>query len=541
MMSQKRVRRFIRRTRFLFCALAVACLAACARREPPADLTIINSAEPESLDPAIITSQSDMRIVSGLFEGLTRVEPVAGAAEPGLAERWDISPDGKTYTFHLRTNLLWSTGEPLTASDVVYSWLRELNPATASDYAGQLYYVKNGGEFNRGKITDPSLVGVHALDAFTVRVELNHPTLFFLDICAMPLASVVPRQTIEKYGDHWLNARPLPVSGAYELVSWRINDKVRLQKNPRYWDAAQTQSDIIDFLPVGTPNTALNLYDRGQADIVWDKELIPSELIDALLQRPDFHSYPYLGTYFVRFNVTRKPFDDPRVRRALALAVDKERIVKKITEAGEIATSQLVPPGTTNYTSPGGLGYNPELARKLLAEAGFPGGRGFPRFEYLFDAGAGGTKLHGDIAVELQQMWRTQLGIEMDLRSVETQVFWGMLSQLNFTVARSSWIADYNDANTFLNMFLTGDGNNETGWSNARFDELVHAANETVDPARREKDFQQAEAILIHDDLPILPLYIYVGVNYFNTNKVSGIWQNALDEHPLRTIRKHKA
>ena len=151
----------------------------------------------------------------------------------------------------------------------------------------------------------------------------------------MPLTCVVPRQTIEKYGDHWLNARPLPVSGPYELVAWRLNDKVRLEKNPRYWDAANTRSEIIDILPVGSPNTALNLYERGQVDIVWDKEIIPAELMDVLLQRPDFHSFPYLGTYFVRFNVTRKPFDDPRVRRALALAVDKERIVKKITKAGE--------------------------------------------------------------------------------------------------------------------------------------------------------------------------------------------------------------
>ncbi len=540
MFFTKRVRRFFRRARFSFSLLLAAGMLGCSQHQPPADLTIINSAEPESLDPAIITAQSDMRIVSGLFEGLTRLEPVAARAVPGLAERWDISPDGKIYTFHLRTNLLWSTGEPITADDVVYSWLRELSPATASEYAGQLYYVKNGEDFNTGKITNTSLVGVHALDTFTVRVELNHPTLFFLDICAMPLTCVVPRQAIEKYGDQWLNTRPLPVSGAYELVDWRLNDKVRLKKNSRYWDAANTQSEIIDVLPVGTPNTALSLYERGQADIVWDKELIPTELMDVLLKRPDFHSVSYLGTYFFRFNVTRKPFDDPRVRRALALAVDKERIVKKITKAGELTTSHLVPPGTANYESPEGLGYDPEQARKLLAAAGFPGGKGFPKFEYLFNAGAGGLKIHEDIAVELQQMWHEELGIEMELRQVETQVFWGMQSRLDFALSKSTWIGDYNDANTFLGMFLTGDGNNETGWSNSRYDELVHGANETTDPAMREKMFQQAETILVRDELPIVPLYIYVGINYFDTNKISGIWQNVLDDHPLRTIRKIK-
>jgi len=528
--------------RFFFFAAALALAAGCSRHEPPADLTIINNVEPESLDPAIIVAQADMRVVSGLFEGLTRLEPVAARAVPGLAESWDISPDGKIYTFHLRTNLLWSTGEPITSADVVYSWLRALDPKTASRYAGQLYYLKNAEEFNTGKIPNAALVGVSAPDKFTVRAELKSPTAFFLDLCAFPTLAVVPRQAIEKYGDHWLMAKQLPVSGAFQLAAWRLNDKIRLKKNLRYWDATNTQSEIIDILPVGSPNTALNLYERGQVDIVWDKELIPSELMDVLLQRADFHSFTYLGTYFFRFNVTHKPFDDPRVRKALALAVDKERIVEKITKAGEVITSHFVPPGTQNYDPPDGLGYDPVLARKLLAEAGYPDGKGFPRFEYLFNAAAGGGgKVHENVAIELQQMWRDELGISMELRQVETQVFWGMQSRLDYQLSRSSWIGDYNDANTFLGMFVTGDGNNETGWGNSRYDDLIHAANEETDLTRREKLFQQAETILVHDELPIVPLYIYVGINYFDTNKVSGIWENVLDQHPLASIRKIKA
>jgi oligopeptide transport system substrate-binding protein len=541
MIFSHRARRIFLRARFLFCLPVLALIFGCSRHEPPADLTIINNVEPESLDPAIIVAQADMRVVSGMFEGLTRLEPVAARAVPGLAERWDISADGKFYTFHLRTNLLWSTGEPITSADVVYSWRRALDPKTASRYAGQLYYLKNAEEFNTGKITNAVLLGVSAPDLFTVRAELKSPTAFFLDLCAFPTLAIVPRQAIEKYGDHWLMAKPLPVSGAYELAAWRLNDKIRLKKNPRYWDAANTQSEIIDILPVGSPNTALNLYERGQVDIVWDKELIPSELMDVLLQRPDFHSFTYLGTYFFRFNVTRQPFDDPRVRRALALAVDKERLVKKITKAGEVPASHFVPPGTANYHAPDGLGYDPKLARQLLAEAGYPGGKGFPRFEYLFNAAAGGGgKIHENIAIELQQMWRDELGIQMDLRQVETQVFWGMQSRLDYQLTRSSWIGDYNDANTFLGMFVTGDGNNETGWSNLRYDQLVHSANEESDLKKREELFQQAETILIHDELPIVPLYIYVGINYFDTNKISGIWENVLDQHPLSSIKKIK-
>jgi oligopeptide transport system substrate-binding protein len=533
---------YFSRARFVFCLAVCVLISGCARREPPADVTIINGAEPESLDPAIITGQPDSRVVLGLFEGLLRLDPKTARPIPGLAERWEISPDGLIYTFHLRTNLVWSTGEPITADDVVYSWIRALDPATASDYAGQLFYLKNAEEFNAGKIKDPSLVGVRALDKFTVRAELNHPTAFFLDLCAFQTLYVVPRRTIEKYGDRWLMARPLPVSGPYELVYWRLNDKIRLQKNPRYWDAANTQSKIIDILPVGSPGTALNLYMRGQADVVWDKELIPSELLDVLLKRPDFHTFNYLGTYFIRFNITRKPFDDPRVRKALALAVDKERIVKKITRGGEQSASSIVPDGTANYTSPEGLGYNPALARKLLAEAGYPGGKGFPHFEYLFNASAGGAaKMHENIAIELQQMWRDTLGINMDLRQVEWKVYLSSLSHLDYELARSSWVGDYDDPQTFLGMFTSDDGNNRTGWKNPHYDALIQAANEQTDLRKRGELFQQAETLLVCDETPVIPLFFYVGVNYFDTNKIQGIYKNILDDHPLQSIRKIKS
>ena len=527
-----------------FCLLisAVCCLASsCIHREAPADVTIINDAEPETLDPALLTGQPEFRIVIGLFEGLMRLDPKTARPIPGLASRFEISPDGCTCTFHLRTNLVWSTGEPITADDLVYSWIRALNPATASDYAGQLYYLKNGEAFNAGRIKDPALVGVHALDKFTVRVELNHPTPFFLDICALPITYVVPRRAIEKYGDRWIMARPLPSSGPYELVDWRLNDKVRLKKNPRYWDAAHTQSDIIDLLPVGSPSAALNLYMNGQVDVVWDKELVPAELVDVLLKRPDFHKFNYLATYFVRFNVTRKPFDDPRVRQALALAVDKERIVTKITRAGEQPASHLVPDGTANYLPVDGLGYNPALARKLLAEAGYPDGRGFPRFDYVFNAAAGGSaKIHEEIAVELQQMWRDELGIHMDLRQLEWKVYLSAMDRLDYNLARSSWVGDYNDPQTFLGLFMSSDGNNRTGWKNARYDALINEANEQTDLKKREELFQQAETLLVHDQVPIIPLFFYVGIHYFDTNKIQGLYQNILDDHPLQTIRKTK-
>jgi oligopeptide transport system substrate-binding protein len=541
----KRAQRIYSRARFALVTLLLvsACLIGpgCSRRDPPADVTIINNVEPETLDPAIITGQADSRVVEGMFEGLTRWDPKTAGAVPGMAERWGISPDGKTYTFHLRTNLVWSTGEPIRADDVVYSWRRALDPATASDYAGQLYYVKNGQDFNEGKIKDPSQVGVQALDPFTVRVELEHPTAFFLDLCAFQTLYIVPRQTIEKYGDRWLMARPLPSCGPFELVYWRLNDKIRLKKNPLYWDAANTRSEIIDLLPIGSANTALNLYEQGQVDIVWDRELIPTDLNDILLKRPDFHTFSYLGTYFIRFNVTKKPFDDIRVRQALALAIDKERIVTRITRAGEAIASHLVPDGTANYLPAEGWGFDPVRARKLLAEAGYPDGKGFPHFEYMFNAAAGGAaKLHENIAVELQQMWRDNLGIQMDLRQLEWKVYLSAQSQLDFQLSRSSWIGDYNDPQTFLGMFTSTDGNNRTGWKNPRYDALIHDANEEPDLKKRAEIFRQAETLLVRDEMPIIPLYFYVGINYFDTNKIGGVYQNILDDHTLQTIHKIK-
>src|SRR5438034_5446780 len=299
------------------CSLLLAALfvAGCARSEPPADLVIINGAEPEALDPGILTGQADGRVALELFEGLTRYDPTNATPIPGLAESWEISPGGRVYTFQLRPHAVWSSGEPITARDFVYSWLRVLNPGTASEYAGVLFYLKNGEEYCSGNIRDASQVGVKAMDDHTLRVELKTPTPCFLDPCAYVTLRVVPRQAIEKYGDRWLMTRPVPCSGAYALVAWRVNDRIRLRKNPRYWDATHTRSEIVDLLPCASANTALNLYETGAADVVCDKNLVPGELLDILLKRPDFHSFSYLGTYFIRFNVTRKPWKSGRLSK----------------------------------------------------------------------------------------------------------------------------------------------------------------------------------------------------------------------------------
>jgi oligopeptide transport system substrate-binding protein len=516
-------------------------LMGCTGSERKADLVIINGPDPETLDPALATGIEDLRVVAALFEGLTRNDPVTSRAIPGLAERWEISPDGCVYTFHLRDNLMWSPGDPITADDVVYSWLRALNPLTAAEYAGQLFYVKNGEAYLNGKIKDPGRVGVHALDLKTVRVELNHPTPFFLDLCAFQTLAVVPRKLIDKYGEDWMRARPLPTSGPYLLDQWRLNDKIRLVKNPYYWDAAHTRSAIIDLLPISAPGTALNLYQTGDADIIWDRDNVPYELTDLLSKRPDYHTFKYLGTYFIRCNTTRPPFNDVRVRKAFALAIDKRRLTERVLRDGEQPADHLVPDGTANYDPALGLGCAPAEGRRLLAEAGYPGGKGFPPVDYLFDSSSGGGKIHQKMGVEMQHMWEEQLGVHVELKQMEKRVYLAAQSSLDYDLTRSTWVGDYDDPNTFLDLFRGNNGNNRTGWKNARYDELMDRANQEVDLRKRALLLKQAETILVRDEAVIIPIYFFAGFNYYDPAKVKGIFSNMLDEHPMNDIWKAAA
>ncbi|MEY2410739.1 MAG: oligopeptide transport system substrate-binding protein [Verrucomicrobiota bacterium] len=519
-------------------------LAGCTRSIPPADLTIVNGAEPGSLDPATCTGLEELRICMALFEGLMRVDPRTARPVPGLAERYEKSADGRVYTFFLRTNLAWSTGERITAHDFVWSWLRVLDPLTASEYVGQLFYIRGAEAYftNTNKVRDASQVGVRALDDLTLRVELVNPTAFFLDLCAFQTLSVVPRHVIEKHGDAWMRVRPLAGSGCYQLDVWRLNDRIRLRANPRYWDAANTHCSLIDLLPIRNANTAFNLYERGGVDVIWDKELIPSELYPLLrtneTRRSNFHSFNYLATYFMRFNTTRKPLDDARVRKALALCVDKTRLVEQILRTGESAAEQFVPPETANSLPAEGLHYDPETARRLLREAGYPKGQGFRTIEYLFEAVAGGAaSIHGKIGVELQQMWQRELGIKVELRQMEKQVYLKAQRSLDYDVSRSSWIGDYNDPNTFLDLFRGNNGNNRTGWNNARYNQLTDEAAAQPDLVRRAGLLRDAETILIRDDVPIVPIYFFKGFNYHDPAKIQGIHGNILDIHPMNAIQ----
>jgi len=267
--------------------LLLTALAGCAPSPPRADLVIINGAEPETLDPALALSIEDLRVTMPLFEGLTRTDPVTARPIPGLAERWDISADRRRYTFHLRTNAVWSTGDPITAADVAWSWRRALEPATGAGYVSQFFFIANAEAYSSGRLKDPEQVGFRAVGPHTFEVRLNQPRRSSsISARSRPWPWCHDR-SFERYGEQWLRARPLPVSGPYQLEYWRLNDRVRLRRNPRYWDAANTGLEVVDLLSLASPNTALNLYETGQADVIWDRNLVPAELLDVLRPRPD--------------------------------------------------------------------------------------------------------------------------------------------------------------------------------------------------------------------------------------------------------------
>lgn len=489
---------------------------------------INNMVEPESLDPGVVTGVPEHRILSNLFEGLTTTDPKDLSPRPGMAASWTVSKDGLVYTFKLR-DARWTDGTPVTAHDFIYAWERVLNPKMAAKYAQQLFYVKNGEDYNKGRVTDFSQVGVKALNDHTLQVTLRCPTAYFLDLTSFYTLYPVPRRAIEAHGKDWAKPGNILSNGPFRLVSWVPQKEVFLEKNPQHWDAANSKLQKVVFIPTDDVNTAFKQFLAGESD--WVPQ-VPTAQIDSARGRPEFYVSPYLGTYYFRFNVTKPPVNDVRVRKALSMAVDRESLTKFVTKAGQIPSSAFVPAGMRGYEGVKGLPFDVSAARRLLAEAGYPEGKGFPRTELLYNT----NELHRVITQAVQQMWKDNLGIQVDLVNVEWKVYLARQSSLDYQVSRSGWIGDYVDPNTFLDMWITGGGNNQTGWSNKRYDDLIsQAACKIVNAKDRMRALQEAEKIFVVDEVPIMPLFTYVNTGMLS-RRVQGWWANILDQHPLKYI-----
>jgi ABC-type oligopeptide transport system substrate-binding subunit len=486
-------------------------------------------AEPESTDPALASGQPDGIVCRMLFEGLTRADPRTLEPLPGQAERWDVSPDGLVYRFHLRHDIQWSDGRPVTAEDFRWSWLRVLKPATGSRYASTLLPIRNAARYNSGELTDSSAVGIRATDDSTLIVTLEHPTAYFLYLVQFYTALPVRRDVVERWGLTWTRPEHVIGNGAFTLASWRQNDRFVLARNPRYWNAMSVGLQRVVAYTIDDLNTSINLYKAGVID--WNPSGgIPSSYIPSMRRYADYRHGRFQAIYFYSINVSRKPFDDVWVRRALNLALDREAITRDLLKGSRDPWGNMTPSGYPGYTAPPALGYDPARARECLAKAGYPGGRGFPPLRIVFNTSEDNRR----IAEAVQAMWTRTLGIPVELENQE----WGSLLQtmvgLQYDVVRRSWIGDYLDPDTFLQCFRSGDGNNRTGWREPRYDALLAAADAELDPARRMKLLSQAEGLLL-DEGPVIPIYHY-STNELVKPYVRGIYPTPLDIHPIDAV-----
>ncbi|MBI4229929.1 MAG: peptide ABC transporter substrate-binding protein [Planctomycetes bacterium] len=507
--------------------VALLIVASMSKVVERADLAVHNGPEPKTLDPAQADTVHEGRIVAALHEGLVNLHPETLAPVEGVAQAWSVSADGLRYSFRLRPDARWSNGEALTAQDFVYAWGRLLDPRTAAPYAYLLFPVRGARAFHEaGEGWDG--VAIRARDDRTLEVKLEHPVAYFLELTAFTPLLPVHEPTVTAHPETWQRPGLHVGNGPYVLAERRINDRIRLRRNPFYWDAGRVGIGSIDLYSLSSADAALNLYLSGAID--WTPTL-PATVIPALAARSDFVSGPYLGTYYLRCNLRKPPLDDPKIRRAISLAIDREAIVRHVTQGGEVATAVFVPPWIPLYVSPGGEGRDLDAARALLEEAGYPGGAGLPEIEYLYNA----SELHQEIAEVLATSLRRDLGIVLRLRREEFKVYKESQRAGDYTLSRAGWIGDYLDPRTFLEMFVTGGKHNQTGWSDAQYDALLEGAAGEPDAARRASLYREAEEILLEAQ-PIIPLHHAAHQNLVRPGLV-GFHPNLMNIHPWKFLR----
>ncbi len=526
----------------LFATLALLTTAAFAKRETPVEqglrthtLLIGNGAEPRDLDPHIVIAYTDYNILIALFEGLTVLDEATSRPLPGMAEHWDISNDGLTYTFHLRPDAKWSNNDPVTATDFAFSLERILSPQLASEYAYMLAPIKGAEDYTAGKIKDFSAVGVRALDPHTLEITLARPTPYLLSLAAHQSWFPVHPATLRKFdathrrGTAWTKPANIVTNGPFTLETWSPDERIVVKKNPRHHDAAQNQIDQVVFFPIGDPAVEERNFRTGQLHATYSlpvdrvatyRAQSPSPLrVEALLE-----------TNYFRFNVTQPPFNDPRVRRALSLAIDRNQLVHTILHDTRLPAHSLVPPNTAGYNSTARAATDFAAARQLLADAGFPGGRGFPKVELQFSPPVIDPK-----AVEaIQEMWRRELGIEVALAQLEYRIHIDNQHLLAFQISASRWIGDYNDPSTFADLMTSQSGNNDTGWKNPSYDKLIDSAARERTETTRYTLLQQAEKLLL-DEAPIAPVFFGTRT-YLLRPEVKGWAPTLLGIHRYQTI-----
>ena len=495
-------------------------------------LRVGNDGEPQSMDPHYVSTVQTSRLLDDMFLGLLTYGQ-DGQPIPGAAESWTVSDDGKTYTFKLRDHV-WSDGTPVSAGDFVYAWRRILAPDTGAEYASLLYIIKGAEDVNSGKAA-PETLGVQAVDAKTLKVELNSPAPYFLAQLAHQTAFPVPKHVVEKFGRDWTKPENIVVNGAYKLVEWVPKVEATLVKNDKFYDAADVTIDKVIYYSMEDRTAMQKRFRAGELDVARD---IASEQIDWLRENmaDSLRIAPYAGTYYYVFRCDKPPFNDARVRKALSMAINREVITDKVLRTGELPAYSFVPPGTGNYGEPEyadfkGLPYGEAVkkAKELLAEAGYSADKPL-EITLRYNT----SENHKRIAVAVQSMWK-QLGVKAELFNTDGKIHYADLKEGNFQVARAGWIADYNDAQNFLFLMETKSGPiNYSKFNNEKFDGLMAEAEAVSDLKQRAKILQQAERIAM-DGQPVAPIYYYVSKQLVSP-KIVGWVDNAPDRHPTRFL-----
>ena len=498
------------------------------------ELRIANSGEPDTLDPHHVEGVWENRIIGDVFMGLT-TEAADASVIPGAAESWQVSDDGTVYTFKLRDHT-WSDGTPVTADDFVFALRRILDPAEAAEYASLLYTIKNAKPLNEGALQGMDQLGARALDPKTLEITLESPTPYFIEQLTHYTAFPVPKHKIEELGDDWIKPGNIVGNGPYTVVEWLPNTHVKLAKNDAFYEAGNVSIGTVYFYPAEERNAATKRFRAGEIDVQYD---FASEQIDWLKENmPDeTRIAPWLGIYYYAFNTRKAPFDNPALRQALAMAIDREAITDKVLRTGELPAYSFVPPGVGNYGEPAYVSwkdtaYQERVARAkdLLAEAGF--GPDHPlKLQLRYNT----SENHKKIAIAVAAMWKQQLGVQTELFNAEVKVHYSDIQEGNFEVARAGWIADYNDAQNFLYLMDSATGVlNYAGYASAEFDRLMAEASATADLAARADLLRQAEAVAM-TDMPNVPIYYYVSKDLVATH-VEGWVDNVKDIHRTRWL-----
>lgn len=478
-------------------------------------LTYNMGQEPDTIDPGLETSLNAGNVDNMVFEGLMTLDEKNNPV-PACAETVDYDPKNPIkFVFHLKKNLKWSDGQPLTAKDFEWSWKRVLNPATGADYASYLYYLKNGEAYNSKKagITADD-VGVKATDDYTLEVELENATPYFLQLCAFATLAPVRKDIVEKDPEKWTQDPKTYIgNGPFKMVEWVHDSYIKFEKNPNYWDKDNVKLDGAKFVMIAQSTQGLAAFETGDVDYIDD---VPSAEIPRLLKAGTMVTQNYIGTYYLDVNNKLGALKDPRVRKALSLAIDRVALIETVYKDGRKPATAWVPYGISDadsskqFRTVGGDYYNPQgdiaEAKKLLSDAGYPDGKGFPVYEYAYNK----NETHALIAQAIQDMWKKNLGINVKLNEVDWKVFIPQRKIGDYQMSRDGWIGDYMDPSTFTDILRTGDGNNNAQYSNPRYDELLKKAKAEPDPAKRMEILHKAEDILIGEDMGIIPIAFYV-------------------------------